>query len=78
MHTKMQRHAKILEIIENNNIEKQEEYEARYFLLKLLYNNIFLPEFNDNQFRKIAKDILEWKQNQSSESENKFNGENSS
>lgn len=25
MHTKMQRHAKILEIIENNNIEKQEE-----------------------------------------------------
>lgn len=56
----------------DNNIEKQEEYEARYFLLKLLYNNIFLPEFNDNQFRKIAKDILKEKQKQSFESGKKF------
>lgn len=56
----------------DNNIEKQEEYEARYFLFKVLYNNIFLPEFKDNQFRKIAKDILKEKQKQSSESGSKF------
>lgn len=55
-----------------SNVEKQEEYEARYFLLKLLYNNIFLPEFNDNQFRNIAKNILKEKQKQSSESGSKF------
>lgn len=55
-----------------SNVEKQEEYEARYFLLKLLYNNIFLPEFNDNLFRNIAKDILKEKQKQSSESGSKF------
>lgn len=55
-----------------SNVEKQEEYEARYFLLKLFYNNIFLPEFNDNLFRNIAKDILKEKQKQSSESGSKF------
>lgn len=37
----------------------EEEYQARYFLLKLIYNNMFLPYFTQDKtvFRETAKKI---------------------
>ncbi|MFA6367721.1 MAG: type VI-A CRISPR-associated RNA-guided ribonuclease Cas13a, partial [Bacteroidales bacterium] len=50
-------------ITKEKNHETEEEYQARYFLLKLLYNNIFIPSFEGNYFREAAKYVLEENKN---------------
>lgn len=50
-------------ITKEKNNETEEEYQARYFLLKLLYNNIFIPSFEGDNFREAAKYVLEENKN---------------
>lgn len=54
--------------------ENEEEFQARYFLAKLLYNNIFLKSFNDKDFRNKVSFVLNEnkKQAEGSRNEDKF------
>lgn len=54
-----------------NNNETEEEYQARYFLLKLIYNNIFISSFDGETFRVIAKLVLKENKNYASTKTNK-------
>ncbi len=50
----------------------QEEYNARYFLLKLIYNNLFLPQFTDDieKFTSIVQ-FIQLKNKKYAENSNK-------
>ncbi len=44
----------------NKNLFSPEAWAARYFLLKLLYNNVFLPEFMEEENNRAFADSVEW------------------
>lgn len=62
-----------LSIYTDKEDSRDESWKARYFLLKTIYNNLFLPQFtNDKQkFKKAANYVLKKNKEQAGQSKNR-------
>jgi hypothetical protein len=57
-----------------NKDNRREPWEARYFLLKTIYNNLFLTQFTNNRslFKEAVNNVLKINREQAVKSKNKY------